>query len=133
MRRSAILLGSVLLICQLTNSSWAQKGAEPPKDSPNPPYPGDSQITFQWNYTCVPGHACSFTCPGATGGSRLTRLDLYLGSISGMNNQRGAAIFYDFSTEYFPRNNGFVVSTGIGVLSCQVNGMRLDYSGPPKM
>jgi hypothetical protein len=132
MRKSALLFGSVLLVCQLTNSSLAQKGVVPPEPA-NPPYPGDSQITFQWNYTCPEGQACSFTCPGASGGSRVKRLDLYLGSILGGNNQRSAAIFYDFSTEYFPRNNGFTISTGIGVLSCQVNGMRLDYSGPPKM
>jgi hypothetical protein len=56
-----------------------------------------------------------------------------LGSIPIGGNQRAAAIFYNFSTQYFPNNNGFTLSTGIGVLGCQVNGMRLNYSGPPKM
>ena len=32
----------------------------------------------------------------------------------------------------FPRGNGFSISTGIGVLGCQVNGMKLEYSGPPR-
>ena len=109
------------------------QGPSVPPDPSNPPYPGDSQITFEWNYTCPTGQACTFTCPGSSGGSRVTKLELYLGSIPIGNNQRTAAIFYNFSTQYFPRGNGFSISTGIGVLSCQVSGMRLDYSGPPKM
>ena len=31
-----------------------------------------------------------------------------------------------------PRANGFSLTTGISTLSCQVNGMDLDYSGPRK-
>ena len=112
--------------------SDAQKKVETPGVE-NPPYPGDSQITFEWNYSCTPGQPCSFTCPGGTGGSKVTKLDIYLGSIPIASNQRAAAIFYNFSTQYFPNNNGFTLSTGIGVLGCQVNGMKLDYSGPPKM
>jgi hypothetical protein len=47
-------------------------------------------------------------------------------------DQNAFALFYDFSTVEFPRANGFVVATGLSSLSCQVNGMTLDYSGPPK-
>jgi hypothetical protein len=133
MSKFALFFGATLVVCQLTNSSWAQKNANPQEGPPNPPFPGDSQITFEWNYSCPTGQACTFTCPGSSGGSRVTKLELYLGSIPIGNNQRTAAIFYNFSTQYFPRGNGFSISTGIGVLSCQVNGMTLDYSGPPKM
>jgi hypothetical protein len=41
-------------------------------------------------------------------------------------------IFYEFSTVEIPRANGFSITTGINRLSCQVSGMHLDYSGPPK-
>jgi len=30
------------------------------------------------------------------------------------------------------RGNGFSIDTGLGTLACQVNGMMLLYSGPPK-
>ena len=30
------------------------------------------------------------------------------------------------------RANGFSISTGLNTLSCQVNGLTLDYSGPPR-
>ena len=133
MSKFAQFFGIVIFACQLTNSSWAQKNTETPKGPSQPPYPGDSQITFEWDYSCAGGQACTFSCPGSAGGSRVTKLQLYLGSIPIGNNQRTAAIFYNFSTEYFPRGNGFSISTGIGVLSCQVNGMTLDYSGPPNI
>ena len=133
MSKFAPVFGTTLLLCQLTNASWAQKNIEPLEGPHNPPYPGDSQITFEWQYSCPGGQACSFTCPGSAGGSKVTRLVLYLGSIPVGKDQRTAAIFYDFATQFFPRGNGFSISTGIGVLSCQVNGMKLEYSGPPKM
>ena len=133
MSKFALLFGTALFLCQLTSSSWAQKKVDGPEGPPNPPYPGDSQITFEWEYSCPGGQACSFTCPGSAGGSRVTKLELYLGSIPVGKDQRNAAIFYNFSTTYFPRANGFSISTGIGVLACQVNGMRLDYSGPPRL
>ena len=41
-------------------------------------------------------------------------------------------VFYKFSTLQVPRANGFSLTTGISTLSCQVNGMDLDYSGPRK-
>ena len=113
-------------------SSGIQKTVGELEGPPNPPYPGDSNITFEWNYTCPTGQACSFTCPGSSGASRVTKLQLYLGSIPIGKDQRSTAIFYNFSTQLFPHSNGFSISTGIGVLSCQVNGMRLDYSGPPR-
>jgi hypothetical protein len=47
-------------------------------------------------------------------------------------DENAYALFYDFSTVEFPRGNGFVVAAGLSSLSCQVNGMTLDYSGQPK-
>jgi hypothetical protein len=41
-------------------------------------------------------------------------------------------LFYEFSTLVIPRANGFTIGAGLGTLSCQVNGMTLDYSGAPK-
>ena len=38
-------------------------------------------------------------------------------------------MFYEFSTAQIPRANGFSLTTGISTISCQVNGMELDYSG----
>ena len=39
-------------------------------------------------------------------------------------------VFYEFSTMQIPRANGFALTTGISTLSCQVQGMNLDLSGP---
>ena len=46
---------------------------------------------------------------------------------------KNAALFYFYSTPNSPSNSGFRISTGIqGTLACDVIGMTLDYSGPPK-
>jgi hypothetical protein len=119
---------AVLFLCQLTNSSAAQLQ----DDSKNPPYPGEANITFQWSYTCASGRACSFNCPGAGSASEVTALDVYLGSVPVGRDQHTAALFYNFSTRYLPRGNGFSISAGFAALSCQVNGMNLNYSGPPR-
>jgi hypothetical protein len=117
-----------------------------------PPYPGGSEITFEWQYSCPTGRGCSFTCPGlgdasnvtrsrgasnvarlASGGaSNVTKLAVHLGTIPLRGTERAFGIFYEFSTMEIPRANGFSLTTGISTLSCQVSGMNLDYSGPPK-
>ena len=130
--RISLLLGTVLLACQLTNPSWAQKSGAAREPGPNPPYPGEAHVTFQWSYSCEGRRACSFNCPGIGNASRVTALDVYLGTIPTGKEQSVVALFYNFSTEYEPRSNGFSVSSGNALLSCQVNGMKLDYSGPPK-
>ena len=48
------------------------------------------------------------------------------------DTEKVGGIFYEFSTVEIPRANGFSLTTGISTLSCQVNGMNLDYSGPPR-
>jgi hypothetical protein len=129
----ALVLGTLLFAT--LNPSWAQDtGAVASK--PNPLYPDDAEITFQWNYTCPIDRPCTFVCRGAggAGGSdHVTRLDIYLGTLplNGVQQERAAAIFYDFSSREFPHSSGFAISTGINSLSCQVNGMILNHSGPP--
>jgi hypothetical protein len=95
----------------------------------------EAQITFQWNYACRENRPCTFVCRGAGGGGsdHVTRLDIYLGTLplNGVQQERAAAIFYDFSSREFPHSSGFAISTGINSLSCQVNGMILNHSGQP--
>jgi hypothetical protein len=116
--------GMLLFVSPFLSISWAQ-------DNTEPIVPAGSNITFQWNYSCLTGKDCSFSCPGSGGASHVTRLVINLGTISVGSNQ-DPAVFYEFSTREIPRANGFNISTGLGTLSCQVNGMTLDYSGPPK-
>ena len=120
----AILFGGLLM-----NSSWAQNKDDP--GASGPPYPGGSEITFEWHYSCPSGSNCSFACMGTGAASHVTKLNIYLGTIPVGSNQKSSAVFYDFSTREVRRGNGFSVSTGINTLSCQVNGLTLDYSGPP--
>ena len=97
-----------------------------------PPYLGASEVAFEWQYSCNNGKACSFSCPGSGGASSVTKLTLQLGSIPLGGDQKAFGVFYKFSTLQIPRANGFSLTTGISTLSCQVDGMDLDYSGPRK-
>lgn len=118
-----------LFALQFMNPSWAQEGG---MRAPGPHYPSGSEITFQWDYSC-PGHAsCSFSCPGQGGAGLVTKLTIYLGTIPVGSLQNAPAMFYEFSTREMPTGSGFIVGTGLGSLSCQINGMILDYSGPSK-
>ena len=130
----ALILGTLLFAT--LNSSWAQDTGVVTTGKPNPLYPGESEITFQWSYTCPSDRPCTFICRGAGGGGgsdHVIRLDIYLGTLplNSVQQERAAAIFYDFSSREFPHSAGFAISTGINSLSCQVNGMILNYSGPP--
>jgi hypothetical protein len=130
----AFILGALLFAGP--NASLAQDASAPPSNKPNPVYPDEAEITFQWNYECPSNRPCIFNCRGAGGGGgsdHVTRLDIYLGTLplNGIEQERAAAIFYDFSSREFPNSTGFAISTGINSLSCQVNGMTLKYSGPP--
>ena len=125
----ALVIGT-LFASLFINSSWAQNKGEP--QAAGPSYPGASEITFQWDYSCASGKDCSFTCMGTGGASHVTKLTIHLGTIPVGSNQKAPAVIYDFSTREIPRGNGFSISTGINTLSCQVNGLTLDYSGPPR-
>ena len=131
---NGLVLGALLLAT--LNSPLAQDAGAPPSGKPNPLYPDEAEITFQWNYECPSNRPCTFVCRGAGGGGgsdHVTRLDIYLGSLplNGVQQERAFAIFYEFSSREFPHSSGFAVSTGINSLSCQVNGMILNHSGPP--
>lgn len=104
--------------------------AQDGKPTGGPRYPGGSQISFKWDYSCPTGKDCSFSC-GSGGASHVTKLSIYLGTMPLGSTEHAAAVFYDFATMEVPRANGFSINTGISSISCQVNGMELDYSGPP--
>jgi hypothetical protein len=93
------------------------------------PFPSGSENAFEWRYSCPNGTYCSFSCPGSGGASHVTKLALHLGTIR-LGTQDVGGVFYEFSTLEIPRGNGFNVTTGLSTVSCQVNGMSLDYSGP---
>jgi hypothetical protein len=127
----ALVLGGVLLVGgPLVESLRALDGKRSESDTP---YPGGSQITFEWQYSCSDGKNCSFNCPGAGGGTHVTKLAIHLGTIPLGDTEKAVGIFYEFSTKEIPRANGFSITTGISTLSCQVSGMDLDYSGPPRV
>ena len=125
---SRVLILGILFAGVVMNSSWAQN-----KNGPDarPPYPGGSEITFQWDYSCPSGRNCSFAC-GTGGAGHVTMLSVYLGTMPLGADRENPAVIYEFSTRELPQGNGFNVSTGINTLSCQVNGLTLDYSGPPR-
>jgi hypothetical protein len=124
----ALFLGTLLLVGPFLNMSWAQNKTEPTQT--RPPFPF-AKTTFQWEYSCPGGAACSFNCPAGEA-VQVTKLSLYLGTVSFDVGQNAPAVFYEFNTRGFPHASGFSISTGLSSLSCQVNGMTLDYSGPPK-
>jgi hypothetical protein len=125
----ALFLGTLLFVGPFLNTSWAQNKTGP--TDAGPLFPGTSQIIFQWDYSCPGGRVCSFACPGGGGASHVVKLKMYLGTIPVDSSQYDRALFYDFSTIEIPHASGFSISVGRGTLSCQVNGMTLDYSGPP--
>jgi hypothetical protein len=126
----ALVLAQILLVGgPLMPAVSAQDGK---RTTDAPPHLGASEVAFEWQYSCTDGKACSFTCPGSGGASNVTKLTLQLGSIPLGGDQKAFGVFYKFSTMQIPRANGFSITTGISTLSCQVNGMDLDYSGPRK-
>jgi hypothetical protein len=120
-----LILGT-LFPAVLISPSWAQS-----KNVPAPTYPGDSEITYQWNYSCPGREECSFTC-GTGGASHVTKLGIYLGAMPTGTNQKNATLSYEFTTRELRRGSGFSINTGISTLQCQVNGLTVDYSGPPR-
>jgi hypothetical protein len=126
---SRFLVGLLFLVSgPLVGSLCAEDGK---RVEASPPYPGGSEIAFEWQYSCGNGKGCSFNCSGSGGASNVTKLSIHLMTIPlGAKNVPG--IFYEYSTVDIPRANGFNITTGISTLACQVNGMNLDYSGLPK-
>jgi hypothetical protein len=123
-------IGTLLLACSFSSISRAQDKAA---STAVPPVLAGAEITSQLNYSCPSNTACSFTCPGGVGGGadHVIKLTIYLGTMALGNDQNAPALFYDFSTRERPNSSGFSISTGLSTLSCQVNGLTLDYVGRP--
>jgi len=117
-----ILAAALLLIGSSATSLRAEDGKRPA-------VPSGLEIAFEWQYSCPSGKGCSFSCPGSGGASNVTKLAIYLGAIPLNSTERAAGVFYEFSTMQLPLGNGFAITTGISTLSCQVQGMNLDFSG----
>jgi hypothetical protein len=114
-----------------------------------PVMPGQADADLEWIYSCPSSKGCAFVCPTGAGGalarsygrlvttgggmaaSHVTKLTIQLRRLF-IDNNPAQAIFYDYSTKEVPWGSGFAINTGLGTLSCQVNGMKLDYFGPPK-
>lgn len=88
-----------------------------------------ADASYEWIYSC-PSSRCAFTCPGAGLATHVTKLTIRLHQLE-VGNDKALALVYDYSTMEVPDGNGFSINTGLGTLSCQVSGMKLDYFGPP--
>jgi hypothetical protein len=124
-------LGTLPFAGQFLSLSWAQDKSEPL--APAPPFLAGAEITSQLNYSCPSNTACSFVCSGGglSGADHVTKLTVYLGTMPLGNDQNAPALFYNFSTRERPNSSGFSISAGLSTLSCQVNGLTLDYVGHP--
>ena len=130
MSKLSLLFAIPLFVCPMVNSLGAQERAAPSDPySQQRPYPDDARITFHWDYSC-PTHGCSFDCHGTGAASRVTKLDIYLGKIP--NEPESHALYYSFATEYAQHATGFALGGKLTPLTCQMIGLRLDYSGPLK-
>ncbi len=119
-------LGTLMFALVSLNVCWAQNKAD------EPAFPFTKSI-FRWDYSCPSGAACSFVCPGEAGAvGHLVKLRLYFGTISIDGSQTAPALFYEYSTRELPRASGFSIGSSLSNLSCHVDNMALDYSGPSK-
>ena len=127
--RRTLILGTLFAVV-LINPLWAQDKKGP--NASGPTYPGAIEISYQWNYSCPSDIGeCSFTC-GTGGASHVKKLGIYLGSMPVGPYQKNATLSYEFTTRESRRGSGFSINTGISTLQCQVNGLTIDYSGPPR-
>ena len=123
-------VGTLAFAILFLGAAWAQDTTAKPAPVP-PALAAGAEITSQLNYSCPSNTACSFTCPGevSRGADHVTKLTIYLGTMVLGNDQNAPALFYEFSTRERPNSSGFTITTGLSTLSCQVNGMTLDYVG----
>jgi hypothetical protein len=118
-RQFIVLFSSVAIALMPISPSWAQANKRPI-------YPKGFEVTTDWQYSCQDGKGCSFNCPGSGGANNVTKLSIFLGSVPIGKNANTAGIFYEFTSTQTLRGSGFAVTTGIGTLACQVQGMTLD-------
>jgi hypothetical protein len=124
-----LLILGTLFAAVLVNPLRAQDKIGP--NASGPTYPGGSDITYQWDYSCPSGGECSFTCGGG-GAAHVTKVSIYVGVMPVGTNQRNSSLFYEFNTRELRRGSGFSVNAGLSTLQCQFNGLTMDYSGPPR-
>jgi hypothetical protein len=133
MLKLSVFSATTLVLFQLANWALAEQASRgSDEDAENLPYWRDADVTFQWNYSCPTGTACSFMCPGAAGVGTATdviKLNIYLGTLP-ISSETTLAIFFKFAARSIPHGTGFGV--GMSIASCQIKGMRLDYIGQPK-
>jgi hypothetical protein len=115
-----------LILCLAIAASWASATSLWAQASKRPIYPKGFEVTIDWQYSCPDGKGCSFNCPGSGGANNVTRLSIFLGSVPIGKNENSVGIFYEFTSTQTLRGSGFAVTTGIGTLACQVQGMTLD-------
>ena len=126
-----LALAAVLLVWPPAASSlFAQDGKQMGARSD---HPVGLDVAYEWQYSCPEGRGCSFTCPGAGGATNVMKLNMYLGSIPVGKTEHATGVFYEFTSMHVPTGNGFAVTTGLSTLACQVQGMKLDRSGPADM
>jgi hypothetical protein len=94
----ALFLGTLLFAGLFLNMSWAQNKTEPTQT--RPPFPF-SKTTFQWEYSCPGGVACSFSCPGGET-TQVIKLSLYLGTVSFDGSQNAPPCSTNSTREDFP-------------------------------
>jgi len=114
---------AVATVCASPTLLWAQGSKQASKA---PIYPKGFESTLEWQYSCPDGKGCSFNCPGSGGANNVTKLSIYLGYVKIGKIENSAGVFYEFTSTQTPRGSGFAVTTGIGTLACQVQGMMLD-------
>ena len=109
--------------------------AVPLPEPPNQVFPSTFKPTFQWNYVCPRENAaagCSLACPPNAAIGSVVAAQIWLGT-NDLGNASIPAIYY-----YFVYFNGREKLVGAGfahstrTLSCQVVGLKVSYSGPPK-
>ena len=120
-------LSTLLIAGNLLHQASAQ---ELRAAAPEPPE--ESAVTFEWDYSCPNGKVCSFNCPGHGGANHVTKLTIRLGTLPVGMLTHIPTLLYNFSTAETEARSGFVVSAGLSRLSCQINGMTVDYAGPAK-
>ena len=135
----------VLLLLSVTGSWLApsalaqdRPASNPPSllpEPPNQPFPSTFKPSFQWSYVCPRENAsagCSFACLPNAAISSVMAVQIWLGT-NDLGNAPIPAIYY-----YFAYFNGREKLVGAGFahstrnLSCQVVGLTVSYSGPPK-
>jgi hypothetical protein len=133
-RNMTRLFLTLSLFAVLNTAALAQPRPEaPPTNAPKPtpkmPFPPGARAV-QWEYACPNGDGseCSIKC-GAEKRS-VVSFQLVLGSISIVNQEIPAYFYGGTTNDGGPSSfSGFSQERDF---SCEVSGMRLSYSGPPR-